>query len=104
MSEFRGFYSGNGNLTYIPNKFFDYTQANLAILGTRLPEIEKLINNYNVGCFINHHEPQHIANTINDMIESGSLSEWKNNCQRLNRENNWEHEKQKLIQVITSIH
>ncbi len=25
ISEFRGFFSGNGNLTYIPNKFFDYT-------------------------------------------------------------------------------
>ncbi|HRD39302.1 MAG TPA: glycosyltransferase [Bacteroidia bacterium] len=97
----------DSNLNYhysLPNKFFDYTQANLAVLATRLPEIEKLINTYNVGCFINHHEPQHIANTINDMIESGKLSEWKNNCQRLNQENNWEIEKQKLIQVITSIH
>ena len=25
IENFRGFYSGNGNLTYIPNKFFDFT-------------------------------------------------------------------------------
>lgn len=95
------------NLNYhfsLPNKFFDYTQAGVAVLASRLPEIEKLVVKYNVGCFINHHEPQHIANTINDMIESGNISQWKSNCRQLNQENNWENEKQKLIQVIASIH
>ena len=28
LDEFRGFYAGNGNLTYIPNAFFDYTVPN----------------------------------------------------------------------------
>lgn len=95
------------NLNYhfsLPNKFFDYTQAGLAVLASRLPEIEKLVETYNVGCFINHHEPQHIANTINDMIESGNIPQWKSNCRQLNQENNWENEKQKLTQVIASIH
>jgi len=34
--EFNGFYSGNGNLTYIPNDFFDYTVRNESLALVRV--------------------------------------------------------------------
>jgi glycosyltransferase involved in cell wall biosynthesis len=79
------------NLNYhysLPNKLFDYTQANIAVLATRLPEIESLINTYDIGCFIDNHEPKHIAERINYMISSGQLEKWKKNTIKLNQENN----------------
>lgn len=95
------------NLNYhysLPNKFFDYTQANIAVLATHLPEIENLINTYNVGCFIDNHEPKHIAEKINYMITSGLLEQWKKNTVKLNQENNWDLEKQNLVKIIASLH
>lgn len=94
------------NLNYhfsLPNKIFDYAQANLAILASKLPEIESIMRQYNIGCFIDNHTPQHIAEKINYMINSGSVSEWKNNTHKVNQENNWPSEKQKLISIISSI-
>lgn len=95
------------NLNYhfsLPNKIFDYLQAHLAILASRLPEIENLIKHYDTGCFIHHHEPGHIAERINFMIESGQISKWKENTHKAISENNWDSEKEKLKSIINSIH
>jgi hypothetical protein len=37
------------------------------------------------------------------MIQSGLISQWKENTKKVNEENNWQLEKQKLISLITSI-
>lgn len=97
----------DNNLNYhysLPNKLFDYTQAHLAVLATRLPEIENIINTYDIGCFIDNHNPKHIAEKINFMIKSEKLSLWKANTSKVNQENNWQLEKQKLIGILSSIH
>lgn len=94
------------NLNYhfsLPNKFFDYIQANVPVLASRLPEIENIITRYNIGCFIDNHEPKHIAEKINFMIDSGKIQEWKNNTKKVDMENNWEQEKKKLIKIITEL-
>lgn len=94
------------NLNYhysLPNKLFDYLQSNLAVLASRLPEIEHIITTYNIGCFIDNHQPQHIAEKINYMIGSGKISEWKKNTAKVNAENNWQNEKEKLKSIINSI-
>lgn len=94
------------NLNYhfsLPNKIFDYLQANLAILASRLPEIENLVNQYDTGCFIENHQPEHIAQVIQLMIHSGKLVQWKKNTLKANEENNWNKEKEKLISIIQSL-
>ena len=94
------------NLNYhfsLPNKLFDYIQSNIPILASRLPEIENLIKHYNIGCFIDNHEPKHIAEKINFMRDSGLMNEWKTNTGKANAENNWETEKKKLINIINAL-
>lgn len=94
------------NMNYhfsLPNKVFDYMHAGIPILATRLPEIESLINTYRIGTYIENHHPQHIANQIKDFLSSREYLEYKSNTAFAASENNWQTEKQKLINVIDSI-
>ncbi|MDP3567600.1 MAG: glycosyltransferase [Sediminibacterium sp.] len=96
----------NTNLNYVnslPNKIFDYIQAGVPILASRLPEIEKIINDYKIGDFIADHQPENIAFKINEMLSSDKLLEYKNNTKLAAKELNWANEKQKLISVIKSV-
>ena len=96
----------DNNLNYhfsLPNKIFDYIQAGLPILASPLPEIESLIKTYNIGNFIENHEPEHIAQKINETLNSVNYNDWENNTKKAALENNWETEKQKLIALIKSV-
>ncbi len=93
----------NTNLNYyysLPNKIFDYIHAQLPVLASRLPEIENIILRYNIGTFIDNHSPQHIAQKINELLNSNTYTEYRNNTLNVSNELNWQNEKLKLIEVI----
>lgn len=96
----------NTNLNYyysLPNKVFDYMHAGVPILATRLPEIENLITHYNVGDFIESHDPETLALKINEMLSSHKLQEYKRNTIAASHELNWSTEKVKLISIIDQL-
>jgi glycosyltransferase involved in cell wall biosynthesis len=96
----------NTNLNYsysLPNKIFDYIHAEVPILASRLKEIEAVITHYNIGAFIQDHEPKHIAEAINAMLTSGRYANWKENLKKAKRELNWEEERKVLINLVQSI-
>ena len=84
----------------MPNKIFDYIHAQLPILASRLPEIETLILKYNIGSFIDNHTPEHIAQKINETLNSIDYNEYRNNTKNAINDLNWQNEKIKLIEVI----
>jgi glycosyltransferase involved in cell wall biosynthesis len=93
----------NTNLNYfysLPNKIFDYIHAQLPILASRLPEIENVVLRYNIGLFIDNHQPKHIADKINELLQSEEYIEFKNNTKKVVADLNWQNEKLKLIDVI----
>ena len=91
------------NLNYLfslPNKLFDYIQANVPIIASHLPEIERIIKGYNIGTFIEEHNPEHIAQKIKEVIsDEESLKTWKNNLNFAAQELCWENEEQTLIKI-----
>jgi glycosyltransferase involved in cell wall biosynthesis len=87
----------------LPNKIFDYLQAGVPILATRLPEIERIISYYQVGIFIDSHDPKHIAETINRLFSSALLNEFKNNTSIAAKELNWSSEKQKYLEILNQV-
>lgn len=96
----------NTNLNYyysLPNKIFDYIHAEIPVLASRLPEIEKIITGYGIGDFIKDHQPETISDKINDMLQSPRLPEYKANTRTAKENLNWFLEKQKLIQIIQTI-
>ena len=96
----------DSNMNYhfsLPNKVFDYIHAGIPILATKLPEIETIINTYNIGTFIENHQPQYIAEKINNYLTSDYYLVCKHNTKKAANENNWQTEKQKLIKLINEI-
>lgn len=95
----------NTNLNYyysLPNKIFDYIDAGLPIVASRLPEIEAIISKYKIGTFIDSHDPLHIAAMITSTLNSPELPEMRRNTVAANHDLSWSKEKETLIRVISA--
>lgn len=96
-----------GNPNYensLPNKLFDYIHAGVPVLVSALKEVKRMVLQYNIGCIIDNHEPQHIAEKINFMINSGaSYQSWKENCKKAAEENCWENQEHILTNIYTNL-
>lgn len=91
------------NLNYhysLPNKIFDYMHAGIPVLASPLPEIKYIVETFNIGSFISNHEPEHIAECINAMLDEKKQSEWRENCKTAANELNWKNESLKLKAII----
>lgn len=91
------------NLNYrfsLPNKLFDYIQAGVPVVASHLVEIERIVRNYNIGTFVENHDPQSIAETIeNALNDKDSLALWKQNLTIAARELCWENEEKVLLGI-----
>ena len=95
----------NTNYKYsLPNKLFDFIDAGIPILASKIIEVEKIIKKYQIGLFINNHEPTHIANQIKYALDNKELiSEWKSNTTLATKELNWEIEENTLKDIYKKI-
>ena len=94
------------NLNYrysLPNKLFDYIQAGIPVLASRMNEIERIVTEYQIGDFINNHNPEHIASKLMEMAENPKRKEWKQNLIGAKNALNWETEQKVLINLVSSI-
>jgi glycosyltransferase involved in cell wall biosynthesis len=95
------------NLNYLyslPNKVFDYLHAGLPILTTRLPEIESLTEKYNIGSFIENHDPTHIAERIEFMFaDMDRYLTWKKNTAEAARAYCWQKEEETILSIFNHI-
>jgi glycosyltransferase involved in cell wall biosynthesis len=94
------------NLNYLyslPNKLFSYIHAHIPILATRLPEIEKIITYYQIGMFIDTHQPEHIAEKIKEALHHPEYPIWKQNTHKAAQDLNWEKEKENLKNLVLSL-
>lgn len=91
------------NLNYrfsLPNKLFDYIQAGVPIIASHLPEIERIVTDYNIGTFIENHDPETIAKTIqNALNDEKKLEQWKNNLIFAAQNLCWENEEEILLKI-----
>ena len=88
----------------MPNKLFDFIRANVPVLVSRLPEIERIVNKYEIGCFIENHNPEHIAEKIKYMLQSPEkISFWKENLKKASTELCWENEEKILKSVFDTV-
>ncbi len=91
------------NLNYqwsLPNKIFDYIHAELPIVASRLTEIETIISNYNIGVFIESHEPKHIADVILSALTNTNYTRWKQNLKLAKEQLKWEFEEEQLKGIV----
>jgi len=90
----------------LPNKFFDYIQAEIPILATDITEVRAIIEKYQIG-FVLEHEltEQTLAAKINE-IKSGFLDQkefLKENLKKAKLSENWENELKKLKEIYSNL-
>jgi glycosyltransferase involved in cell wall biosynthesis len=95
------------NLNYrysLPNKLFDYIQAGVPVLSSKLPELEKIIQTYEVGELVDEVTPEAIATKIQYLAENKTKLAWyAHQCQKAALELNWEKEKLVLLDIYSTI-
>jgi len=92
----------NINYRYsLPNKLFDYIHAGTPVLASPLPEIKKIVEEYNIGLLTENHNPEHIADRINFMISNDYKSLLRKNLEKAASELNWQNEEKQLKLVYS---
>jgi glycosyltransferase involved in cell wall biosynthesis len=88
----------------LPNKLFEYLHAGVPVLASRLIEQERIINQYEVGDFIEDHHPEHIARKIKEIFSDQELlNRWKQNTCRVREELNWENESKIILDIFKQV-
>jgi len=80
----------------LPNKFFEYTMAGLAICVSDLREVGAIVQQYGNGLLIPEHTPESIAETINK-FNRANIEQFKRASLVAADTLNWETESQLLV-------
>lgn len=91
----------NINYRYsLPNKLFDYIHAGIPVLASRLPEVSRIVEGYNIGLVTDSHHPETLAFHIRQMLQDETARKrWKDCLAVAARELNWENEEVVLKSV-----
>ena len=85
----------------LPNKVFDYIQARIPVLVSKLPLLEDLLNQYKIGECLNKRNPETLAILIENIIVNKSA--YIQDLEKAASDLNWNHEKETLIEFVKKI-
>lgn len=86
----------------LPNKFFEYAMAGLALCVTDLAEMSALLRERDLGVLIADPSPAGIAATVN-ALDRATVARCRDNARRAARELCWESESRKLVEACARI-
>ena len=86
----------------LPNKFFEFAMAGLPIVVSDLPEMRRMVEEYNCGVVCSSAQPVSIVRSI-DTVLSGDMVRWGLNARRMAEENSWERQELKLLALYDKI-
>lgn len=93
------------NLNYhfsLPNKLFDYIHSGIPTLSSGLIELKQIIDQYDIGYYIQNHVPKHIASVIESIFANETrYNIVKQNTAKAKEELCWEQEEKILISLIS---
>lgn len=87
------------NVYVLPNKFFEYTMAGLALCVSDLPEMASLLKRHDLGRLIPHMTPKDISDAING-FDRASIEHYKAAAAVAATSLNWDVEAKRLVEAI----
>lgn len=85
----------------LPNKLFEYIMAEIPVICSDLPQMKKIIKEFNVGEAIPIESEEIISITIKQILNNkGRWNVYKENCKLAKRQLNWDNEFKKLIPFL----
>jgi glycosyltransferase involved in cell wall biosynthesis len=85
----------------LPNKFLDYIQAGVPVLISPMPEMQAIVEKYNIGKIIGSHDPEYLAASFGEMLENtDSLSLFRENMKKAASDLCWEKEETEFIKIF----
>jgi glycosyltransferase involved in cell wall biosynthesis len=97
----------DSNMNYrfsLPNKIFDYIQAEIPLLVSNLTEVRRIVEQYDIGVVSMTHDPAKLASLITQTVNNEQqLKRWKQNLIQAKKELTWKHEKIQFNKLIASI-
>jgi glycosyltransferase involved in cell wall biosynthesis len=94
--------SSRHNEFALPNKFFEYIMAGLALCLTDLPEMSRLVRQYELGVTFRTVDPEAIAVAINT-LDCLSIDRYKRNTLSAAHELCWERESERLVSAYDAL-
>ncbi len=95
------------NLNYefsLPNKLFDYIQAEIPVLVSNRKEVAKIVTENNLGMVINNHDPKLLADFVKSILSNRQQNKiWKENLSYASNKYCWENEKIELKDLFMSL-
>ncbi len=86
----------------LPNKLFDYIQARIPVVVSDLPEMSRIVRDYDIGLVAASLNPETLADTFRKALSDPSLREkWSVNLNNAARQLNWNHEKEILKEIFS---
>lgn len=86
----------------LPNKFFEYISAGLALCIGNMPEMTRIMNRYDLGKIANEYTAENIAATINSFTRD-QIDTYKKNNLLAAKELCWEKESFTMLQSYNNI-
>lgn len=80
----------------LPNKIFDYIQAEVPILVSDLPEMKRIVLDYKVGEIVTERTPEKLANQIKNILEKNYSTALKTAKEKLI----WEQQEEQLLSIF----
>lgn len=85
----------------MPNKLFDYTQAEIPVLVSDLPEMKRIVEKYNIGIIVESRDKATIHEAIGMLLfNDDKRAEWKSGLKKAATELCWENEEGKLLDIF----
>lgn len=82
----------------LPNKIFDYLQAQVPIICSDLPEMKQVVESYELGRVLLERTPDALACVIKEMVaDSEMMRQFQKNCHKASELLNWEREEGVLL-------
>lgn len=86
----------------LPNKFFEYAMAGLALCVSRLPEMTLILSEYELGSTFDAVTPELIAAAINELSRA-KIDQYKRNSLVAAKELCWEAESLNFVSALTAL-